>query len=233
MNENLNILVVEDDENIRDGLIDILESENFQVKSATNGLEAIKLLNSEEFNLVLLDIMIPHKNGYDVCREFRQTNQQTPVIMLTAKGEEIDKVVGLEIGADDYITKPFGIHELLARINAVLRRCKHDTRKKISTEYQFGSAIINTKEMIATTENKQYPLSIREVKLLNYFYERPGAALAREKILNAIWGYDYQGTTRTLDQHIAQLRKKIETNNPATKNSTIQTIYGFGYKYNN
>lgn len=228
----IRILVGEDDPNIRMGLIDTLESESYQVTGACDGKETLDQFKSEFFDLVILDIMMPEKSGYDVCREIRAVNQNIPIIMLTARGEEIDKVVGLQLGADDYITKPFGIHEFLARISAVLRRSgRADPAKNESSHkvFKFGEFEINTRTFKLSGQGNRIDLSERELKLIQFFYNHPGEVLSRDKILNAIWGITYLGTTRTLDQHIAQLRKKIEVD--PSRPSLITTVHGVGYRY--
>lgn len=226
------ILVAEDDANIRAGLIDTLESEGYLVAGARDGKESLQLFKDEFFDLILLDVMMPEKNGYDVCREIRAVNEDVPIIMLTAKGEEIDKVVGLQIGADDYITKPFGIHELLARIAAVLRRSKRQAlpeKKNIQSPFMFGDFKVNPKTFKLEKHSSLVDISRRELSLILYFYAHPGEVLSRDDILNAVWGINYLGTTRTLDQHIAQLRKKIEPD-PSTP-GVITTVHGVGYRY--
>jgi len=228
----IRILVGEDDPNIRLGLVDTLESESYHVTGVGDGKHAIKKFNAEYFDLVLLDIMMPEKSGYDVCREIRAVNKEIPIIMLTARSEEVDKVVGLELGADDYITKPFGIHELLARISAVLRRSRRTRPTTAGASpgiFKFGEFEINAKAFKLSAPGVSMGLSKRELKLIQYFYDRPGEVLSRDEILNAIWGIEYLGTTRTLDQHIAQLRKKIEKDpsNPVF----ITTVHGIGYRY--
>ncbi|MCP3873280.1 MAG: response regulator transcription factor [Desulfobacteraceae bacterium] len=228
----IKILVAEDDTNIRMGLVDTLESEEYQVTQAKDGRQAFELFGNDTFDLILLDVMMPEKSGYDVCRDIRAVNSDIPIIMLTAKGEEIDKVVGLQLGADDYITKPFGVHEFLARIAAVLRRTIKKESQDIAVAqntFMFGEFEVNPKTFKLTGHQKSIDLSERELKLLQYFYHHKGEVLSRDNILNAIWGIDYLGTTRTLDQHIAQLRKKIEADpsNPAF----ITTVHGVGYRY--
>jgi DNA-binding response OmpR family regulator len=230
----IHILVAEDDDNIRTGLVDTLESEGYRVTPAVDGKEAIDLFTPEDFDLILLDIMMPEKSGYDVCRAVRAASEDIPVIMLTAKGEEIDKVIGLQLGADDYITKPFGVHELLARISAVLRRSQRkpkDSGEKISgpDRFTFGIAEIDTRQYKVRTGEKTHDISARELQLLRYFYSHPNEVLSRDRILNAVWGIEYGGTTRTLDQHVAQLRKKIELD-PAHPRF-LTTVYGVGYRY--
>ena len=231
---SISILVAEDDPNILTGLVDTLESEGYEVATATNGKEALQLFEAGRFDLILLDIMMPEISGYDVCKQIRAKDEGTPIIMLTAKSEEIDKVVGLQLGADDYISKPFGVHELLARIQAVLRRC---TRKQgqqknssnIPESFPFGDAVVDTRKFRMTVQNKSIDLSEREISLLRCFYLHPNEVLSRDQLLNDVWGIDYYGTTRTLDQHIAQLRKKIEKDpsNPCL----IKTVHRVGYRY--
>ena len=232
MMTQIKVLVAEDDTNIRMGLVDTLESEGYGVSQAKDGKMAMQLFDKDCFDLVLLDVMMPEKSGYDVCRDIRATNEDIPIIMLTAKVEEIDKVVGLKLGADDYMTKPFGIHELLARISAVLRRSKRGKNKdkEISDQpFMFGEFEVNPKTYKINKEKASIDISERELKLICHFHVHPGEVLSRDNILNAIWGIDYLGTTRTLDQHIAQLRKKIEMDpsNPML----ITTIHGVGYRY--
>lgn len=228
------ILVAEDDHNILMGLIDTLESEGYRVTPATDGREALELLHREAFDLVILDIMMPERSGYDVCRDIRSRDQDLPVMMLTAKGEEIDKVVGFELGADDYVTKPFGVRELLARIAAVLRRSRRSPSHesglpKCPDRFTFGKAQIDALQYRARIGETSLDLSPREMKLLQYFYWHPNEVLSRELLLNEIWGIGYHGTTRTLDQHIAQLRKKIEHDPHAP--TVITTVHGVGYRY--
>lgn len=230
----IHILVAEDDDNIRTGLLDTLESEGYRTTPARDGKEAIDLFATEEFDLLLLDIMMPEKSGYDVCRVVRSTNEDIPVIMLTAKGEEIDKVIGLQLGADDYITKPFGVHELLARISAVLRRSQRKQKpspEKISgpARFTFGIAEIDPRQYKVRTGDNTFDISARELQLLKFFHSYPNEVLSRDQILNAVWGIEYGGTTRTLDQHVAQLRKKIEPD-PA-RPRFLTTVYGVGYRF--
>ncbi len=227
------ILIAEDDPDIRLGLVDTLESEGYLVLEAQNGLEAVKLFKLHDIDLLLLDIMMPEKSGYDVLREIRAENNQVSVIMLTAKGEEIDKVLGLELGADDYITKPFGIHELLARISAVLRRSSRASQeepdKNEDSKKLFGGHSIDFKRYKFVKNNVEFDLSEREIKLIKVFHDHPDEVLSRDFLLDQVWGIDYPGTTRTLDQHIAQLRKKIEEHSAEPK--IITTVHGVGYRY--
>ena len=232
MMTQIKVLVAEDDIHIRMGLVDTLESEGYGVSQAKDGKMAMQLFDKDCFDLVLLDVMMPEKSGYDVCSDIRAINEDVPIIMLTAKGEEIDKVVGLKLGADDYITKPFGIHELLARISAVLRRSKREKTKDkefFDQLFMFGEFEVNPKTYKLNKQGKTIDLSERELKLICHFYAHPGEVLSRDNILNVIWGIDYLGTTRTLDQHIAQLRKKIEID--PSKPVLITTVHGVGYRY--
>lgn len=231
---SIHILVAEDDTHIREGLIDTLESEGYRVTAVADGRQAGALLRDNRFDLVLLDIMMPEKSGYDLCREIRSTDRETPIIMLTARGEEIDKVLGLELGADDYITKPFGVHELLARISAVLRRSRRaagteDDRADMPATFTFGEATVNTRQFRLIKGKRSIDLSEREVKLLHVFSRHPDEVLSRDRLLNDVWGIDYYGTTRTLDQHIAQLRKKVEADPSSPE--FIHTVHGVGYRY--
>lgn len=225
------ILIAEDDAHMRQGLIATLESEGYQVTAAANGREAITLFPQQTFDLVILDIMMPGANGYDVCREIRKRGSHVPILFLSAKGEEIDKVVGFELGADDYVTKPFGIRELLARVAARIRaaRTPGPAPADIPEEFNFGPVRINRRSYSGTSGSETFSLTARELKLLETFYQQPGAVLSRDILLNAAWGIDYLGTTRTLDQHICQLRKKLETS--PDQPSCLETVHGIGYKY--
>ena len=232
--ESIRILVAEDDPKILTGLVDMLESEGYQAVPATDGEKALKLFEKKKFDLVLLDIMMPGKSGYDVCRTIRSQDERVPIIMLTAKGEEIDKVVGLQLGADDYVTKPFGVNELLARITAVLRRSRqnegqHGKEKTASGSFDFGGTEIDGLQYKARKGEQTFDLSGRELELLQFFHAHANEVLSRDRLLNAVWGMEYFGTTRTVDQHIAQLRKKVEPdpNNPRF----IKTVHGVGYRY--
>jgi DNA-binding response OmpR family regulator len=229
---SIRVLIAEDDVNLRQGLIDLLEGEGYEVFPAGDGRQALDCFRQEGPDLVLLDVMMPEMSGYDVCREIRKHDSQTPIIMLTAKGEEIDKVVGLELGADDYVTKPFGLHELRARISAVLRRSQNNQQasaNKVPEQFLIGQALVDRKTYQVTIGNQSHSLTSREIKLLEIFQARPREVLSRDDLLNAAWGIDYFGTTRTLDQHVAQLRKKIEPN-PSSPQFLL-TVHGVGYKY--
>lgn len=227
---SIKILIAEDDADLRQGLVDLLEAEGYQVTANANGATALAAYREQPFDLLLLDVMMPKLSGYDLCREIRKQDFRTPIILLTAKGEEIDKVVGLELGADDYITKPFGLHELRARIAAVLRRSNQTSGEAPppADRFSLGTAVVDRKSYRLERNGVSIALTPRELKLLETFAARPGEVLSRNDLLNAAWGVDYFGTTRTLDQHIAQLRKKLETD-PATP-QIILTVHGVGYK---
>lgn len=229
--KTIKILVAEDDAHLRQGLIDLLQAEGYQVLAAADGAAALRIFASNRPDLVLLDVMMPEKSGYDVCREIRKEDARLPIIMLTAKGEEIDKVVGLELGADDYVTKPFGLHELRARIAAVLRRAAPaaPNDSESPSVFRVGPAEVDRKSYQLRQGGRSFPLTAKEMKLLEVFSRHPGQVLSRDELLNLAWGTGYFGTTRTLDQHIAQLRKKIEID-PATPR-VITTLHGIGYRY--
>jgi DNA-binding response OmpR family regulator len=229
------ILIAEDDTNIRLGLVATLESEGYAVTSASDGAQALKLYPQEKYDLVILDVMMPKMSGYDVCRELRAKEVRVPVLLLTAKGEEIDKVVGLKLGADDYVTKPFGVQELLARVEALLRRSRVTSLpapanvQELAAIFRLGTAEINRHRFTATSAGRTTALTARELKLAEVFAAHAGEVLTRDVLLNAVWGVDYFGTTRTLDQHVAQLRKKLESSEGEA--SVIHTVHGVGYRY--
>jgi len=226
------ILVAEDDAHIRQGLVATLESEGYGVTAAVDGVQALRLFGQEKFDLVLLDIMMPKVSGYDVCRDLRARGSRIPVLFLTAKSQEVDIVVGLKLGADDYLAKPFGMHELLARVEALIRR----SRLAASTEtsllpdvFRFGSATINRSQFSVTIDGKASALTARELRLAETFASHPGQVMTRDALLNAVWGINYFGTTRTLDQHVAQLRRKVDSPSPTP--SAIATVHGVGYRH--
>ena len=225
------ILVVEDDAAILSGLVDLLDGEGFEVCSAVDGNQALHVYQAEKPDLILLDIMIPEKSGYDVCKQIRRQDSLTPIVMLTAKGEEVDKVVGLEIGADDYIVKPFGVNELLARVRAVLRRSRARvaTRRRDDRPIVFGKVRIDPKTLKGTRGKKEFSVTLREVHLMQFFSDHDGEVVDRSLILDEVWGMKYQGTTRTLDQHVAKLRQKIEQD--ASDPKHIITVHGVGYRF--
>jgi len=225
------VLIVEDDAAIRDALVEAIAADGHATVCAADGQEAVRRFSSESFDLVLLDLMLPVMNGYDVCRRIREKDRRVPILMLTAKGEEIDKVLGLELGADDYVTKPFGLRELLARVHAAFRRHEADAvvaPPAGADTFYFGAALIDRRRFTATRENASAVLTARELRLLEVFHAHKGEVLSRDQLLNEVWGIEYFGTTRTLDQHVAQVRKKVEGDGPAR---LIKTVHGVGYQY--
>ena len=225
----MKILLVEDEKGLIITLTDRLESEGFDVTSATDGKSGYDLAVSESFDLIILDVMLPKKNGYDVCRNLRQKSIETPILMLTAKGETIDKVLGLKLGADDYLTKPFEVIELLARVEALLRRSPQSTNGAATDAFRFGTVTIDFKRAEVTRDSQSVDLSAMEFKLLQYLIENRGVVHSRDSLLDAVWGYDAMPTTRTVDVHIAWLRQKLEEN--PRHPHFIQTVHGMGYKF--
>lgn len=223
------ILVVEDEPAILTGLVDLLEGEGFIVEQASDGVSALARYGEARPDLILLDVMIPEKSGLDVCREIRRSDGRTPILMLTAKGEEVDKVVGLELGADDYIVKPFGVNELLARVRACLRRTGAGPQARDERPVEFADVRVDPRTLKGTKGGREFDVTPRELALLRMFVAREGEALDRDAILEQVWGMRYEGTTRTLDQHIALLRKKIE-DDPA-RPRFITTVHGVGYRF--
>jgi len=225
----MKILLVEDEEGLILTLTDRLLSEGFEVKSADDGLKGFEAACLERFDLIILDVMLPKKNGYDVCRDLRQQGIDTPILMLTAKGETIDKVLGLKLGADDYLTKPFEVIELLARIEALLRRSPLASNGKAYEAFSFGKVTIDFKSADVTRNQSPVELSAMEFKLLQYLIENKGVVHSRDHLLDQVWGYDAMPSTRTVDVHIAWLRQKLEENPKHPR--FIQTVHGIGYKF--
>ncbi len=223
------ILIIEDDPHILLGLEEVLKSDGFEVAVCSRGDQAEEAVTRHHPALVVLDVMLPGVSGYDVCRQLRARRVGIPVLMLTAKSQEIDKVVGLELGADDYVTKPFGVRELLARIHALLRRS--GAIKELSDNhsvFRIGSATVDPKTFQVTRGKIVEELTAKELKLLQTFYAHPGEVLSRDRLLNEVWGYNYYGTTRTLDQVIVQLRKKLGDSGDYPRH--LLTVHGVGYK---
>lgn len=223
------ILIVEDDAAILTALIDLLQEDGYDTSTATDGQEALRIFDVEKPDLVLLDLMIPKLHGYEVCRRIRAHDPATPILMLTAKGQEVDRVVGLDAGADDYIVKPFGMHELLARIRAAIRRAQLRTGRPEQQPLSFGEVTVNPRTLQLSRANTVVDITPRELALLTEFVSHDGEVLSREELLEQIWGVRYEGTTRTLDQHIAKLRQKVEVD-PAHPRH-IRTVHGVGYRF--
>lgn len=221
------ILIVEDDKAILRGLVDNFTAEHFAVSSTSDGQEGLALAKKQRFDVILLDVMLPSLNGYEVCKQLRAENVQTPILFLTGKGEEIDKVLGLELGADDYVTKPFSVKELIARVRAILRR-QAGIRTEIY-ETTIGDVAIDFKKQTASRGRKSIDMSAKEFQLLKYFVEREGEVITRHQLLDDVWGYEAMPTTRTVDNYILSLRKKIEPN--PSKPKHLLTVHTAGYKF--
>jgi DNA-binding response OmpR family regulator len=222
------ILIIEDEKELIDGLKLNLVSEGYDVIWALDGEEGLSKAMKAAPDLILLDIMLPRKDGLEICRELRQQNITIPIIMLTAKSEEVDKVVGLEIGADDYITKPFSVKELLARVRAHLRRERRE-EKDVPSVYRFDDVELDFIHFKVRRKEKEFGLTSLEVKILKYFVVHRGEVVTREALLDKIWGYKRYPSTRTIDNHILKLRKKLE-DDPA-KAMYIFSVYGEGYRF--
>lgn len=222
------ILLVEDEPGLVTVLKDRLESEGFEIETATDGVQGFDKAFAGPFDLILLDVMLPRKNGIDVCRDLRQQSVTTPVLMLTARGKTIDKVLGLKIGADDYLSKPFDMMELLARVEALLRRSPPKGADE-SAVFSFGNVRVDLRGTQVRRGGKVIPLSAREFQLLRYFVEHRDATLSREELLREVWGYTATPTTRTVDVHVAWLRQKLEPDPHEPK--FILTVPGLGYKF--
>jgi DNA-binding response OmpR family regulator len=221
------ILIIEDDISILRGLKDNLEYEGYRVLKASDGKKGLQLALESTSDLLLLDIMLPELNGFEICRKVKKEKSELPIIMITARGSEMDKVLGLDIGADDYITKPFSIPELLARIRAIFRR--FDKAAKMPDHIEFANIKINFKKFQAFAGNHEIKLSSKEFSILKYFIEHEGEAIHRHDLLNAVWGYKAMPTTRTVDNFILDLRKKLEENPSDPKH--IISVRSVGYKF--
>ena len=226
MNEK--ILIIEDEEDLVKGLELNLVDEGYEVDYALNGKEGLEKALAEPPDLILLDIMMPGMDGLEVCRRLRENKMNVPILMLTAKGEEIDKVVGLEIGADDYITKPFSIRELLARLKAHLRRIQRE-KKEVPKVFVYEGVEIDFVHFVIRREGKEWEITSLEAEILKYFIAHQGEVVSRSDLLDKVWGYDKYPTTRTIDNHILKLRKKIEKD-PAHP-CIIVSMYGEGYRF--
>lgn len=221
------ILVVEDGADMLRGLKDNLEFEHYEVDIAMDGEAALQKISSTSYNLIILDVMLPRLSGLDVCRRVREQGVTTPIIMLTARSEEIDKVLGLELGADDYVTKPFGVRELLARVKALLRRTE-DLTATPSERMTLGSLTMDFAAYTAVRKGETLSLTPKEFEIMRYLWHHRNKTVTREELLSQVWGYDQSISTRTVDNFILKLRQKIE-DNPAAPEHII-TIHGVGYK---
>lgn len=221
------ILLVEDELKMQQVIKDNLELEGFELDTASDGKSGLQKILDNTYSIVLLDVMLPQMSGFDVCKKAREKGISTPVIFLTAKGEEIDKVLGLELGADDYITKPFGVRELLARTKAVLRRVEGSSSGS-PEKMTLGSLEIDFKTYTARKEGKDLQMTPKEFELLKFLWQHRNQSVSRDQLLSNVWGYDESLSTRTIDNFILKLRQKIE-DNPA-KPKHIITLHGLGYK---
>lgn len=227
------ILIIEDEQSILKLLSYNLEQEGYEVESAMDGQLGLEMALEHDYDMVLLDLMLPSKDGMEICRELRQERVEVPIIMLTAKDSEIDKILGLEIGADDYITKPFSPREVIARMKAIFRRSKHALSSKEAANNNeetiiVGDIVIYPEKYEVIVRGESIDLTPKEFELLLYLTRRTGRIMSREQLLNAIWDYDFAGETRIVDVHISHLREKIEAN--TKKPEYIITARGFGYK---
>jgi DNA-binding response OmpR family regulator len=221
------ILVVEDEPNMVVGLRDNFEFEGYEVLTASDGVEGLQLALQESPDLVVLDVMMPRMSGLEVCKQLRAQRASIPIIMLTARGQEVDKVVGLELGADDYVTKPFSIRELLARVKAVLRRTA--VVPKDLDQHSFGDIEVDLRRCRVLRSGKPLDVSSKEFELLKYFICHPGETLSRHRLLEDVWGYEHYPTTRTVDTHLVRLRQKLEPN--PEQPQYFLTVHGTGYRF--
>jgi DNA-binding response OmpR family regulator len=221
------ILIVEDEPSMRMGLQDNLDFEGYETDTADEGDIGLKKIMENEYDLILLDVMLPNISGFDICKTVRKKGVNTPIILLTAKGEEIDKVLGLELGADDYITKPFSLRELLARIKAVLRRGE-TVSSSAGNDIIIGRLEVNFASYTAAEESTPVQMSHKEFEILHYLWKNRNKTVSRDQLLSSVWGYDEAPTTRTVDNFMLKLRQKIEKdpNHP----QIILTVHGIGYK---
>jgi DNA-binding response OmpR family regulator len=221
------ILLVEDEPNMRLGLKDNLEYEGYDVDIAEDGEIGLTKILQNDYDLVIMDVMMPKISGFDVCKNVRKSGITTPIILLTAKGEEIDKVLGLELGADDYVTKPFSLRELLARVKAILRRSQSFANAE-NKSVKIGKLEVDFSAYKAISANKEIQMSHKEFEILHYLWKKRNSTVSRDDLLTEIWGYDDTPTTRTVDNFILKLRQKIEVNPNHPK--IILTVHGVGYK---
>lgn len=224
----MKVLIAEDDRFTREGLCELLESEGYSVVAAADGTSAVQLFQHHKPHFVCLDIMMPFQSGYDACRQIRSLSPGVPIIFISAKSEEVDRLAGFDVGADDFISKPFSVKEVVARVRAVARRCCEDsvTRKE---EFELGAITVLPSELRAIRDGNVIDLSPRDVAILKLLNDNKGKALDRNTIFNYAWGEDYFPSSRTLDQHVSQLRKRIEVD--CKDPQIIKTVHGIGYRY--
>ena len=222
------LLIVEDDANIQLGLRELFTGEGFHVVACSRGDQALAGVRKEKPALVILDVMLPGLNGYDVCRQIRAEGLRVPILMLTAKGLELDKVIGLELGADDYVTKPFGVRELLARVQALLRRTQGPAATAPNEPFAIGETTVDPKTFQIRRGKKTDDLTAKEMALVQFLHAHLGEVLTRDRLLNEVWGYNYGGTTRTLDQTVVHVRKKLGDSADSPRH--LLTVHGVGYR---
>ncbi len=227
----MKILVAEDDHYTRQGLLDLLTHDGYEAIGARDGAEAWHRYQTESPHLVCLDVMMPELSGYDVCKKIRATDRRTPILFISAKSEEIDTVLGLELGADDFIVKPFGVKAVLARIRAVTRRCLAQEDTADTQAFTMGDLRIVPAELRAYRDQEACDLSLREISILTLLYQKRGAAVSRDTLFEVCWGAHYLPNSRSLDQQISQLRKRIERDPSAPE--IVKTVHGVGYRYDN
>ena len=225
----MKVLIGEDDKLTRDGLAELLESEGYEVVLAENGETAVTQFDAQKPDFVCLDVMMPKLSGYEVCRHIRQQDDQIPIIFISAKSEEIDKVVGLDMGADDFIVKPFGLREVTARIRAVTRRCLGRDKSHRNANFQMGNLDVRPSELRALRDDDVIDLSLRDMQILQLLFQRQGQAVDRQTLFQKCWGLNHIQNSRTLDQHISQLRKRIEVDPKSPQ--IIKTVHGVGYRF--
>lgn len=226
------ILIAEDDDHTRDALREVLTMEGYEVIAASDGLQAVDFFRVESPDFVCLDVVMPGLNGYEVCRQIRKLDEKVPILFLTAKAEEIDTVLGLELGADDYMTKPFGVKEIIARIRAILRRTAMRSgagTKDADETFTMDDLRIVPAELRAYRDKQEIQLSPRDVKLLRLLHDRRGKVINRNTLADEVWGVDFFPESRALDQHISQLRKRIEKD--PSQPRIIRTVHGAGYRF--
>ena len=229
MKTGQNILVVEDEPKIREGLKDFLEFQEFSVTVVEDGLEAERIVDTKRFDLILLDLMLPNISGEQLCQKWRQQGRTTPIIMLTAKGQEKEKIAGLDMGADDYVTKPFSLEELLSRIRAVLRRT--DPSRSVGQMFAFGPFQVDARSLKLTCDSTETSISQRQAEMLQLFAANPGRVISREQLYEKVWHESMDGIeTRTVDMHIVRLRELLKE--AGEENELIETVRGAGYRYN-
>ena len=226
----MKILIAEDDDHTREALREVLSMEGYELVTASDGLQAIDFFRATRPDFVCLDVMMPGQNGYEVCKQIRKIDENVPILFITAKAEEIDTVLGLELGADDYMTKPFGVKEIIARIRAIMRRtaARVGTKTK-EEEFLMDDLRVVSTELRAYREGEEIQLSPRDVKVLTLLYERRGKVVDRNTMADEVWGVDYFPESRALDQHISQLRKRVEKD--PTNPVIIRTVHGAGYRF--